>query len=217
MEGRHHPMSALSLQLTSVGKTFNRRTIFRDISAGVDGPGSMAITGRNGSGKSTLAKIIAGVLSPSAGSVALTVGGRAIDRSELSSHLGFVAPYLQLYDEFTAAENIAMLTAMRTGASPEAPSVDALLDRVGLLARRNDRVGTFSSGMKQRVKYCVALIHQPALLILDEPTSNLDTDGSAFVRSVVEECAQSAIVIVATNEKEEAEWCISTVTLGIRA
>ncbi len=207
-------MSALSLRLSSVGKTFNRRNIFRDVSAALDGPGTLAITGRNGSGKSTLAKIIAGVLSPSAGSVVLTVNGQVIDRSDLSAHLGFVAPYLQLYDEFTAAENISMLTAMRSGKSPEGRDVDALLDRVGLLARRQDRVGTFSSGMKQRVKYCVAMIHRPALLILDEPTSNLDTDGSLFVRSVVEERARTGIVIVATNEREEAEWCASTITLG---
>ncbi len=209
-------MMQVRLTLTAIHKRFNRRTIFQQISTDVSGPGSLAIVGRNGSGKSTLAKIIAGVLSPTSGSVSVKVAEEEIKRDRLHRLIGFVAPYLTLYDEFTAAENIIILESMRNGHAPERAHVDGLLDEMGLSGRRNDLVGTFSSGMKQRVKYATALIHRPPLLILDEPTANLDDDGVRFVKQVVERQQQEGIVVVATNEASEAAWCSSRLDLSTR-
>jgi heme exporter protein A len=121
-----------------------------------------------------------------------------------------------MYDEFTAVENVVILESMRTGRAPAVAEVESLLGEVGLAARRHDRVGTFSSGMKQRVKYATALIHRPPLLILDEPTANLDDEGTAFVHRVVERQRESGIVVVATNEASEAAWCSSRIELGTR-
>lgn len=209
-------MSLVRLTLTAVHKRYNRRTIFREIGAELSAPASMAIVGRNGSGKSTLAKIIAGVLAPTSGSVRLEVDGSEVRREVSHRSIGFVAPYLTMYDEFTAVENIVILESMRSGRPPAVSEVESLLEEVGLAARRHDRVGTFSSGMKQRVKYATALIHRPALLILDEPTANLDDEGAAFVGRVVERQRKSGIVIVATNEAAEAAWCESRIELGTR-
>ncbi|MCU0452283.1 MAG: ABC transporter ATP-binding protein [Bacteroidetes bacterium] len=206
----------MRLKLTDLQKRYNRRTIFQQIGADVTGPGSLAIVGRNGSGKSTLAKIIAGVLSPTSGSVHLEVGGSEIKREVRHRSIGFVAPYLTLYDEFTAVENIVILESMRNGRAPAQADVEAWLEEMGLAARRHERVGTFSSGMKQRVKYATALIHRPALLILDEPTANLDEDGARFVEKVVQRQSGSGIVVVATNESHEAAWCRSRIELGTR-
>lgn len=207
-------MSSVRLTLADVHKRFNRRMIFQGIGVDIAGPGSLAIVGRNGSGKSTLAKIIAGVLAPTSGSVRLEVDGREVPREERYRYLGFVSPYLMLYDEFTAAENVSILEAMRSGSTPGASAVAELLDAMGLSGRRNDRVGTYSSGMKQRVKYAVALVHRPPLLILDEPTANLDLDGVAFVKGVVTAQKRSGILLVATNDQEEAEWCAARLGLG---
>lgn len=209
-------MNHARLTLTAVHKRYNRRTIFREIAADVAAPGSMAIVGRNGSGKSTLAKIIAGVLAPTSGFVRLEVDGSEVQREVRHRSIGFVAPYLTMYDEFTAVENIVILESMRSGRPPQVSEVEALLEEVGLAARRHDRVGTFSSGMKQRVKYATALIHRPALLILDEPTANLDDEGAAFVQRIVKRQRESCLVIVATNEASEAAWCASRIELGNR-
>ncbi|OGU28448.1 MAG: hypothetical protein A2X67_03890 [Ignavibacteria bacterium GWA2_55_11] len=208
-------MRSSSVKLDSVSKRFNRRTIFEKVSASVNAPGSLAITGRNGSGKSTLVKILAGVLSATEGKVSLTVDGHEIPRELLYQQVGFVSPYLMLYDEFSAAENIRLLESMRSGRRAADTEIDSLLDMVGLAHRRNDRIGTFSSGMKQRAKYAVALIHRPAMLILDEPTSNLDAEGIAIVRGVAERQSTSGILIVATNDSEEAGWCSQQIPLGI--
>lgn len=207
-------MKACRLTLTDVHKRFNRRAIFQKVAVDLKGPGSVAVVGRNGSGKSTLAKIVAGVLSPTSGIVRLEVDGAEIPRVERYRHLGFVSPYLTLYDEFTATENVTMLEAMRSGVTPGEAEVGALLESMGLEARKNDRVGTFSSGMKQRVKYAVALVHRPPLLILDEPTANLDSDGIEFVRQVAMRQKNEGILLVATNDQDEADWCERRIELG---
>jgi heme exporter protein A len=209
-------MTPARLSISAVHKRYNRRTIFRDIAVEISAPGSLAIVGRNGAGKSTLAKIIAGVLAPTSGSVRLDVNGAEVKREDRHRSIGFVSPYLTMYDEFTAVENVVILESMRTGRAPAVAEVESLLGEVGLAARRHDRVGTFSSGMKQRVKYATALIHRPPLLILDEPTANLDDEGTAFVHRVVERQRESGIVVVATNEASEAAWCSSRIELGTR-
>lgn len=209
-------MSSASLTLRELGKSFNRRPILSSISDVLRSPGSLAITGRNGSGKSTLVRIIAGVMAPSRGNVDLEVNGRIVPVEERYRYVGFVAPYLSLYDEFSARENIELLEAMRSGRKADGKRIEELFERVGLLDRQHDRLGTYSSGMKQRVKYIFAMIHRPELLILDEPTSNLDSDGTALVETIVKEQQRSGMVVVATNETEEAAWCEQRIELTVR-
>ncbi len=208
-------MRSSSLAIRNLTKTFNRRPVLRNISLEVEGPASVAITGRNGSGKSTLVKIVAGVLAPSSGSVAISVNGAVVPPEERYRHIGFVAPYLFLYDEFSARENLVLLETMRSGTRPDTRFLDDMFGRVGLADRQHDRLGTYSSGMKQRIKYIYALLHRPALLILDEPTSNLDDDGYDLVKSIVDEQRRDGVVIVATNESDEAEWCERKIEMKI--
>jgi heme exporter protein A len=207
-------MIPISLTAADIGKDFNRRPIFRGISFSLVGGESLAITGRNGSGKSTLVKIISGLLSPTRGSVGYKLTGKALDSDAARGHIGLVSPYLQLYDEFTALENLTVLSTIRSDRGITKERVEANLREVGLWERRKDFVRTFSSGMKQRLKYAFALIHQPAVLILDEPTSNLDDEGIEMVRRVVEMQRQAGLLIVATNDADEAGWCSQTILLG---
>ncbi|MBI3364748.1 MAG: ABC transporter ATP-binding protein [Ignavibacteriae bacterium] len=209
-------MSHFALRLNKVSKSFNRRMIFSDISFILRTGESLTITGRNGSGKSTLLKIIAGILTPSQGRVEIDSEGSTIPASTHYSMLGFVSPYLQLYDEFTALENLEIIQQIR-GVRPSRDELRALLDRVGLNRRGDDLLRTYSSGMKQRMKYAAAIAHHPSILLLDEPTSNLDSEGKAIVREIVKEQQQRGIVIAATNETEEINLCKQLLPLGTEA
>jgi heme exporter protein A len=207
-------MTPFTVRGTNLGKTFNRKVIFREVSFELGRTSSLAITGRNGSGKSTLVKIIAGLLSPSAGSVAIEDGGQILDESRQREHLGLVSPYLQLYDEFTALENIEILSRIRGIKTLERDHVQSLFTTFSLWDRRNDALRVFSSGMKQRLKYVFALVHRPTVLILDEPTSNLDSEGVESVKQVVRDQKSRGIMIIATNEAQEAKWCDEALHLG---
>ena len=119
-----------------------------------------------------------------------------------------------MYDEFTALENIEILSRIRGVARSDHDRVRALLTLFGLWERRNDWLRVYSSGMKQRLKYVFALVHRPTVLILDEPSANLDADGIAAVRHILTEQKQTGILIVATNDADEAKWCDSALHLG---
>ncbi|HEX9614666.1 MAG TPA: ABC transporter ATP-binding protein [Bacteroidota bacterium] len=211
MEARDH---TLKLIATGLSKNFNRRGIFRDISVTVAIGDSVAITGKNGSGKSTLIKILAGVLSPTAGSVRYESSGVAMGMGGVHQAMGFVAPYLQLYEEFTGLENIGLFAKMRTSRSEPPEKSEALLRRFNLWNRRNDFVRGYSSGMKQRLKYVVALVNDPRILLLDEPSANLDDEGIDAVKTVVAEQKDQSILVVATNDDREAAWCSKRIHVG---
>jgi len=192
MEGR------LTLAGEGLKKVFNRRTVFDNVSFSVATGSVLLITGRNGSGKSTLVRIISRVLSPSAGSVRLEADGMT-GADPWQTRIGLVSPYLQMFEEFTATENLSIAMGVR-GLPFDSARADSLLERVALYPRRNDPVRTYSSGMKQRMKYAFALLHEPPLLILDEPTSNLDEEGVGIVRAIMEEQRAKGILVVATND-----------------
>ena len=203
----------LTLQATDLSKDFNRRKIFSGISFTLSLPASLAITGKNGSGKSTLAKVIARVLSPTTGTVAYQADGIVLPEEKCRTHVGFVSPYLNLYDEFSATENLFLLMRIRPAKSPDTTLTESLLKQFNLWHRRDDLVRGYSTGMKQRLKYVFALSHAPSILILDEPTTNLDDDGIKVVEDVVSRQKESSILVVATNDSAEAAWCEKKISL----
>lgn len=208
-------MNQLAFKAVSIAKTFNRRKIFTEISFSLVINQSLAVAGRNGSGKSTLLKILAGVLSPSNGTVEMKIGNNTIRHSDYFIHLGLVSPYLQLYDEFTGWENLDIFRKVR-GIDISDEYLTEILRRVNLWERRNDYVCTFSSGMKQRLKYAFALIHKPPILLLDEPTSNLDAEGIATVYQIMDEQKKNGILIVATNDAEDIKQCDQVIDLDLQ-
>ncbi|MFT4605499.1 MAG: heme exporter protein A [Rhodothermales bacterium] len=195
------------LSASGLGKRFGRRIVFRGIDLKVEGGNSVAITGHNGSGKSTLVRVLAGVLRPTKGAVSLSVDGTLIPTELRPFRTGLVAPYLNLYTRFSPAENLRFIARARSLPDREA-RIAATLDRVGLSKRAGDLVATFSSGMIQRVRLAAALIADPEVLILDEPTSNLDKAGHEIVRRTIAEARHAGrIVVVATNDAREAAAC----------
>lgn len=192
------------LTADGVGHHFGNLLLFRRLSVSICGGESLAVTGANGAGKSTLLRILAGLLTPRAGTVTLTVDGESISDEEHPRRTGLVAPAVGVYDELTAREHLEFLAQAR-GFGDAASRIDRLLDRVDLSERADDRVGEYSSGMQQRVKYAAALLAEPPLLLLDEPLATLDVAGRQMVASIVEEQqSRGRLLVVATNRAEEA-------------
>ena len=189
---------------------YGHRRLFEALSFEVRPGEPLAILGANGSGKSTLLRILAGVLDPIGGEARLELGGRTVARSALTPHVGFVAPALQFYPAFTTRENLAFLARARRLPQPDA-AIDRVLERVGLAARADEPVGTFSTGLGQRLRLASALLHDPPVLLLDEPGATLDAAGRQLVAGVV--ALADRIVVVATNDPLEAERCPRRVTL----
>lgn len=195
-----------------ISKRFNRRAVFKDISFTVESGEVFGITGRNGSGKSTLLRIVGGLLTPSGGSLRYSLGAGDIPPERLHTHIGYVAPYLTLYEEFSAEENIALYARIR-GLQHGHRETQALLERVGLPVDRKDPIRAFSSGMKQRMRLVFAVLHRPPLLLLDEPISNLDSEGVRTVYEIVAEFRARGTVIIATNDAEDIAQCDRTISV----
>jgi heme exporter protein A len=194
------------LTFKNVTKTFGRRLVFKDINRNFENGKVYGFSGRNGSGKSTLIKIASGVISPTSGKVIHEYNGKTIVDEKLHYHLGFVSPYLMLYDEFTAEENLFHFSKIR-GIKFDEERTNFLLEEFDLLKRKKDYLKGYSSGMKQRMKFIFALQHSPQILFLDEPTSNLDTAGKDKVYEIIENEGKSSLVIVASNEVSDLALC----------
>jgi len=205
-------MSNYSIQSQNLSKLFGRRLIFKDINFNWTERGIFGISGPNGSGKSTLVKIVAGLIAPSSGKITHKNSGSEIIPEKLHNHIGFVSPYLVLYEEFSAWENLKIFAKIR-GVSFNEEKVTYYLAQFLLENRKNDLVKTYSSGMKQRLKFIFALMHSPEVLIFDEPTSNLDEEGKKVVYKIVSEEGKQRIVIIASNEVKDLELCSEVLLL----
>ncbi len=195
-----------SVELQNLNKYFGRRLIFENLNFTLSSGNVVGISGPNGSGKSTLVKIIADLISPTKGKVVHKNSGVVIIPENLHDHLGFVSPYLFLYDEFTANENLVHSASIR-GIKFNKEKADFLLSELNLFDRRDDLVRGFSSGMKQRLKFIFALLHEPELIILDEPTSNLDNAGKDKVYQMISTEGKEKLVVVASNEDSDLALC----------
>ncbi len=168
-------------------------------------PGVTAITGANGSGKSTLLRVVAGLLQPNRGTCEVMVDGRPIAPPHRRLVAGFAAPELAFYDELTVEENLSFAVAARGTERADAADVaiQAALATTGLEARAHDRVAALSSGLRQRLRLAFAILHRPALLLLDEPGSHLDASGREIVERILEHHRHHGLVLLATNDERE--------------
>ena len=199
------------LILDGLAKSYPGRPVFENISATVDAGNALIVTGPNGSGKTTLLRIICGFTRPGKGRVVLETDGKELGGIDLRPHIGLVSPDLILYDELTALENLRFFGNV-AGFDFALTEFENRFGQVGLSNRGNDLVGSYSSGMKQRLKYCLALLRDPDLLLLDEPTSNLDEPGKKLVYEIIG--SFKGIIVIATNEKTEIGYGNQVIRLG---
>ncbi len=202
-----------SLQLEGVSRRFGPRIICADVSLSLQQGDCLAVVGPNGSGKSTFLKMLGGLLRPDSGTISYFNQGQTVRREHWFSYVSLVAPDLALYAELTARENLTFFNKIG-GWGKSGDDLLTLIDDLGLGGRADDLVGTFSSGMKQRLKYAAALVKDPPLLLLDEPTSNFDEAGRAIFIKILNQCRSTGIVVIATNDAQEAEFAGQQVVMG---
>lgn len=208
-------MGEVRVEFDRIVKRFGSRTVLSNVSGSVRPGRVVVVTGPNGSGKSTLLNILAGALRPSTGTVRYLDGEAEVERPHWFERLGVAAPDMAVYEELSALENLSFFARLR-GVDDSPGRLASLLERLGLAARDQRRpVATYSSGMKQRVKLAQAVIHEPPVLLLDEPSSNLDQSGHEATADLVARFRSSGAVAVATNDPREVAWGDAQISLGL--
>ncbi len=185
-------------------KAFGLRPVLRGISFGVARGAAVSLLGANGSGKTTLLRILAGLSRPTSG--ALSIGGWSLPRETwaVRLQLGVVGHQPILYDDLTAEENLRFYARLYNVEQP-AQRAAAALERVGLTKRARDMLRTFSRGMQQRLAIARAMVHDPAIFLLDEPYTGLDVKGVAMLDDLLHEWkASGRTVIMASHNLEHA-------------
>jgi ABC-type multidrug transport system ATPase subunit len=195
----------MKISVEAISKRFLQHYIFKNVSLSFETPDSYALLGINGSGKSTLLRIIAGMQSPTKGSIEYSNGSEKIAPENIFQYISFCAPSMDLIEEMTLLE---MLT-FHFNFKPilKGLSVAKVIEAIGLSAAQNKFLGDYSSGMRQRVKLAQAIFTDTPVLLLDEPCTNLDQAGVEQYRSWVKEFGQNRLLIIASNEEREYDFC----------
>lgn len=176
-------------------KRFGPRRALRPVDFELGRGGFLVVTGANGSGKTTLLRLVAGLVAPTAG---------RLDVDARRGALGYLGHETLLYRDLTALENLDLYG--RLYRVPERRErAGMLLERFGLWEVRAERVGSYSRGMTQRLALCRALLHEPALLVLDEPFTALDEEGAGLLDRQLAELAGSATVLLSTHDPRRVD------------
>ncbi|HKK45705.1 MAG TPA: ABC transporter ATP-binding protein [Balneolaceae bacterium] len=196
----------ISLQVLQLEKSFGNKTIFSDVSFDHQGQ-SLGIAGANGSGKSTFLKCLAYLLRPNKGHLEWWRDGEPMNKTVFKNKLGYAAPYINLYDELSCKENLAFLAKVRHEKKYEA-EIDYWINKVALKEVADQPFGKLSTGQQQRLRLASALFHQPDILMLDEPGSNLDEAGIHIVAEIADSFKKpDKLLIIASNDREELNLC----------
>ncbi len=194
----------MQIILEHLGRRFNKEWIFKEISYTFAQGNQYAILGPNGSGKSTLLSVLLGSLTPSEGRISY-VEGKEILPEHIFSYISLAAPYLDLVEEFTLQETIDFHFKFKK--YQQGLAAEAVLDLLALSKAQDKPLKYFSSGMKQRTKLALAFCADTPILALDEPTSNLDAQGTDWYLSLIAQYAKNRLVLVGSNQAYEYEFC----------
>ncbi|MBC7629680.1 ABC transporter ATP-binding protein [Ferruginibacter sp.] len=200
----------MQITLNNVGKRFNREWIFRHCSYQFLDNKKYAITGLNGSGKSTLLQVLSGSLSHNEGTVDFTLQQKPIENEQHFQHISIAAPYLELIEEMTAGEFLHFHKQFKLLTLPDVE----ILEIAGLKKAINKQIRYYSSGMKQRLKLAQAFFCDTPVLLLDEPTTNLDAEGIALYRQLIINYTANKMVIISSNDLMEYNFCDAVIAIG---
>ena len=194
----------MKVRLTNVGKRFNREWIFRNLDFEFQSQRSYAITGPNGSGKSTLLQIIAGATTFNEGGIEY-FAGKKIEVEKVYSNIAIAAPYLELVEEMTLVEFLQFHSSLKSWL-PGLGS-EKIISILGLEQATQKQIRYFSSGMKQRVKLAQAIFSDVPVVLLDEPCTNLDEDGIALYKTLINDHCKNRLLIISSNDLQEYDFC----------
>jgi ABC-type multidrug transport system ATPase subunit len=183
------------IRARGLGRRFGDKRALDPVDFELGRGGFLVVTGPNGSGKTTLLRLCAGLLAPTAGELEVDVE---------RGRIGYLAHEPLVYRELTAIENLDLYG--RLYRVPERRErIGMLLERFGLWEARNERTSDYSRGMLQRLALCRALLHEPELLILDEPDNGLDEQGAALLERELDELRRERTLLVASHDPERLE------------
>jgi len=206
--------SPTGIRFENIDKRYGGLYALRRVSLEISAGECVVFAGRNGSGKTTLLRIAACLVRPSSGRVSFLDSGK--ERDGTLPRAGFVAHATMVYDELTAEENLLLFARLQGIAEPAARA-EALLREVGLLERRSSLVRTFSRGMRQRVAIARALLNQPAVVLLDEPTTGLDPQGAHWFAETLRHLRDSGRTIVMSLHGESEVSTLATRAIQLDA
>lgn len=199
-------MSAPVVSINNLSVSYGRHKVIDDLSFDLRAGEITGLLGPNGAGKTTLVKTLCGKIQPSAGSI--TLCGKPVRRgSENRQNIGFVPQDIGLYGHLSARENLDVFARMLgVGSAARRRAIDEALETVGLMSKDGVPISQFSGGMKRRINYAAAILHKPALLILDEPTAGVDIPNRDAIHHLSQALTQRGLaVLLITHELEQAE------------
>ncbi|MFY0625883.1 MAG: ATP-binding cassette domain-containing protein [Reichenbachiella sp.] len=202
----------MKVSLEKIGKRYtSAHWIFKGFTDQIESGSQVAITGGNGSGKSTLLHIIGGLLSPSLGEVAYIDNNEPLDQEEAIRQINFVAPYMELIEEFSVIEQLNFHFKFKTlrGVS----NLNELIEVLYLQGNEHKWVKNLSSGMKQRLKLGLGIFTKSPLILLDEPTTNLDEKGISWYHENIAKLDSNTSLIIASNQKQEYAFCDKIISM----
>jgi ABC-type multidrug transport system ATPase subunit len=202
---------SLSIQLNEVGKIYHEQWVFKGVKLSLQANIGYHINGQNGSGKSTLLKLICGFIRPSVGDVTWKKDEKILDKEHLHQHFSWAAPYTQLFDTYNLKELFDFFASQQAMLVNSAEEFAEILDLKDHLLKP---IKNYSSGMQQRVKLGLAILSDTEVLLLDEPSSNLDESSIRWFQDLLKQHKENRILIVASNNKpHETIFCTEKIEI----
>ncbi len=195
----------MQISTQNLGKKFSNEWIFRNLNETFQSGESYTFVGSNGSGKSTLLQVLSGYMPQSEGVINYKISDKIIEIDNFYKHLIIAAPYLELIEDFTLSELLAFHIKFKPFKNNL--SIADFIDFIELPKAKNKEIKFFSSGMKQRVKLGLAFLSDCEILMLDEPTSNLDAQATNWYLSNVQEYSKNRLLFICSNQPVEYEFC----------
>ncbi len=203
----------MKINLNNIGKRYHLDWIFRNLNFEFRTNEPCVIIGPNGSGKSTLLQIVSGLVIPNEGTILYSINDKIIPVENIFRHFTIATPYLDLIEDFTLAEIIEFHFKFKKHLN--GLNNDSIVEIIDLHKSKNKQLKYYSSGMKQRVKLALAILSDTPLLLLDEPTSNLDKSGVGWYQKLIEKYAMNRLVIVCSNnQQQEFEFCKTKIDIA---
>lgn len=203
----------MEVSLENISKQFGRQKVVSDLSQIFLEGETYAILGGNGSGKSTLLQMVLGSLTPSSGSITYKLQNTEIKREDAAFRISMASPYLELIEELTAREFLNFYKGFRS--LRKAMSSSDLLHLAHLSDSAEKQIRHFSSGMRQRLRLAIAMLSEADLILLDEPSSNLDPRGVEWYRQLVESERGDRTLLIGSNfDPREMDFCEHQLRIG---
>jgi ABC-type multidrug transport system ATPase subunit len=200
----------MQIDVTNLGKRYNREWIFRHFDYTFTPGKKYAITGPNGSGKSTLLQVLASAILHNEGNVQYAMLNVQYASDAVYKQIAIAAPYLELIEEMTTKEMLEFHAQFKQLQLP----VAEIIKVISLEKATNKQIRYFSSGMKQRLKLAKAFFSDTPVLFLDEPTTNLDEDGIALYHHLITNYTKDKLVIISSNDKQEYGFCEEVIAIN---